>query len=56
LTEINGKCYAINKEALSELDKREELSEFLLKNGIIVRDGNGFRIRYETLKGCSGSG
>ena len=56
LTEINGKCYAINKEALSELDKREELSEFLIKNGIIVRDGNGFRIRYETLKGCSGSG
>jgi hypothetical protein len=57
LTEINSKCYAINKEALSELDKREELSEFLLKNGIIVRDnGNGFRIRYETLKGCSRSG
>jgi len=57
LAEINGKCYAINKEALSELDKREELSEFLLKNGIIVRDSeNGFRIRYETLRGCSGSG
>jgi len=57
LAEINGKCYAINKEALSELDKREELSEFLLKNGIIVRDNeNGFRIRYETLRGCSGNG
>lgn len=56
LTEINGKCYVINEEALSELDKREELSEFLLKNGIMVKtdNGNGYKIKYETLKGCSG--
>jgi len=54
LAEINGKCYAINKEALSELRKREELSEFLLKNGIIVKgdNENEFEIRYEMLKGC----
>jgi hypothetical protein len=56
LTEINGKCYVINEEALSELDKREELSEFLLKNGIMVKtdNGNGYKIKNEMLKGCSG--
>jgi hypothetical protein len=55
LAGINGKCYAINKEALSELDKRKDLSEFLLKNGIIEKgeNENGFKIRYELLKGCS---
>jgi hypothetical protein len=54
LVEINGKCYVINKEALSELHKREELSEFLLKNGIIVKgdNGNDFKIKHEMLKGC----
>jgi hypothetical protein len=54
LAEINGKCYAINKEALSELRKREELSEFLLKNGIMIKgdNENEFEIRHEMLKGC----
>jgi hypothetical protein len=40
LVKLNGKCYVINEDALSDLEngveKWEELTEFLLRNHVII--------------------